>query len=274
MPKIYYDYIDKEFVEDLLKTSLKYKSRWKEIANSRIELFAASIFRQLNEYGNEFDLITSAGNSGLFMVEITKLVYNTLGISMPQTLILPIYRFKNDGTLNSNVHLVKNIRSSLTRIDIKKVLFVDDEIMRGTSVKIISDLLDEVGVTDKKITIVAENQFFEWHHRINGNINYFAYSRLLAGFNNNIAHFVDTSVYERLKEGLSVENYNEAMAILLTGKIKRLKDDKGYFEDISDILQYKITEYKNLKESIINDINILVKRGIERYKSHEIEFPF
>ena len=149
------DEFEKEYFTRLKQIATEYQTRRKELAQSRIKMFAAAVTRQLVDEKEVFDLIVAAGNSGLFMMQIVKRVYQSLGIKLPHTITLPIYRFKTvdeKQIINDNSNLKEYVKAQTNNISSQRlnILFVDDEIMTGLTVKasleLILDTLPELVV--------------------------------------------------------------------------------------------------------------------------------
>lgn len=271
-----------EYFKKITKVKKDFTGRRMELAESRIKMFAASICRQLIDFKEDYDLILGAGNSGLFMTKIAEMTYKYLSLKLPPILNLPIYRFKEDKTvINDNSFLAPLVKEALDSLNtVNNVLFVDDEIMRALTAKECLNLVLKAkpNMNHLNAAIIAENHFFEWHHKMTKvSISYFAYSPLIQGFNENIGHFIPEDLY---KEVLNLMNeplsYNQVMAILIGGGIKR-KDNKGnqYFDYIlNPSLKSKIVNYDDRKKALIHRLEELIKEGVEKYKTGEIKFRF
>lgn len=271
-----------EYFHKITKIASDFKTRRRELAKSRIKMFVGSICRQLIDLKENYDLLLGAGNSGLFMTRIARMTYKYLNVKTPLILNLPIYRFKEDGaTLHSNSFLSPQVNTTLKKLhNINNILFVDDEIMRGLTVKECLDLILKINpkINHLNATIIAENHFFEWHYKMpKVSINFFAYSPLIQGLNGNIGYFIPEDLYNEisaiLNDGLS---YNHVMAIVVTGALKR-KDNNGnpYFDfTIEPKLKNKIINYGERKSSLLSELQELTKEGVEKYKTHEIQFRF
>ncbi len=271
-----------EYFSKITKIVSDFKDRRRDLAKSRIKMFIAAIYRQLIDYKEKYDLLLGAGNSGLFMTKITEAIYEYLDIKVPSVLNLPIYRFKEDGvTLHDNSFLATQVREKLQGIQtVSNILFVDDEIMRALTAKECLQLILEADSTIDHLsaTIIAENHFFEWHYKMpKVSISFFAYSPLIQGLNGNIGYFIKEDYY---KEISAVYNnslpQNQVMAIVIGGALKT-KDNVGnpYFDyAIESELRNKIIDYDNKKRFLVNELEELVKEGVEKYKAGEIKFRF
>lgn len=266
------DDFEKEYFEKLKQIAPEYYSKRRDLAKSRIKMFAAALCRQLTQECEKFDLIVAAGNSGLFMAIITKMLYESLRVEVPQIITLPIYRFKSDenGKIGKLANIPKNVN----------ILFVDDEIMSGLTVETALELIlrEFPGLCFLRCLIIAENHFFEWHSNIpKVSVNYFSYSRLIQGLNGNIGYFIPEDLYDQIASLVTgVESYNHAMAIVIGGALKR-KNDQGiafYDTHVEEICKQNIAGFEKIKTSLNNELRELINKGIEEYKSRKIKFRF
>lgn len=271
-----------EYFNKITKISSDFNGRRKILAESRIKMFVASIYRQLVDFNEKYDIVLGAGNSGLFMTRIAQMTYEYLNIKTPLILNLPIYRFKEDGkTLNNNSFLVQQVKEKLRNLDsINNILFVDDEIMRALTAKECFNLILQVKTNVKHLngTIIAENHFFEWHYKIpKASISFFAYSPLIQGLNGNIGYLIPEDLYKKISLLINeAVSYNHAMALVIGGALKR-KDHNGnpYFDfTVESSLKNKIANYDDKKSSLMHRLQELVREGIEKYKAGEIKFRF
>lgn len=235
-----------------------------KLAKKSIERFSARLFSLLEM--QDFDLIVAPGNSGLMMSEIVKLVYEQCNKKLPELLVIPVYR---DGTEHNQRFEIKKV---------SEVLFVDDEIMTGTSAKeCIKAIIRSFPQSSHiNVTIVAENMFFEWHHRIPGvSVYFYPFARCIYGLNNNISHILSNRHFKKLSKYIPIyAEKKQVLAMLLSGKIKS-KDNDGlwYFDETIEGKVIAVTDdYLTIKKQTIADILGHVKSGIEKYKDKKIEF--
>lgn len=278
------DEFEKEYFRKLNKLSSEYKSQRKELARSRIKMFAAAVFRQLIDERQEFDLIIASGNSGLFMEVITKMVYDSLKIKLPQIIKLPIFRFQEINgkkVPDDNLSLLPELSGKLNELSLSpNILFIDDEIMTGLTVKTFLQLLqkEKTDFEQVKCTIIAENHFFEWHYLMpNASIRFFSFARLIQGLNGNISFFIPEDLYSKINSLFEeVESYTQAMAIVVGGGLKKKSDQGVPFFDTSldKICSEKIENYLSLKQMLINELKVLVSEGLEEYKQKKLQFRF
>lgn len=271
-----------EYFNKITKIASDFEGRRKELAKSRIRMFVASLYKQLVELNERFDVILGAGNSGLFMTKITEMTYEYLNIKTPLILNLPIYRFKEDGTTpNDNSFLTEYVKEKVQNLNsMGNILFVDDEIMRALTTKECFNLILQAkpNINHFNATIIAENHFFEWHYKIpKVSISFFAYSPLIQGLNGNIGYFIPEDLYKKVSSLISeAVSYNHAMAIVICGALKRKDDnDNPYFDFAVELsLKNKIVNYADKKFSLMNNLRELVKESVEKYKAGEIKFRF
>lgn len=271
-----------EYFKKITKIASDFEGRRKTLAKSRIKMFVASIYRQLVDFNEKYDIVLGAGNSGLFMTKITQMTYKYLNIKTPFILNLPIYRFEEDGkTPSNNSFLAQQVKEKLQNLDsINSILFVDDEIMRALTAKECFNLILQSypNINRLDTTIIAENHFFEWHYKIpKVSISFFAYSPLIQGLNGNIGYFIPEDLYGDVSSLINgVTSHNHAMAIVIGGALKK-KDNNGnpYFDfAVESSLKSKITDYDNKKSSLMNKLQELVRKSVEKYKAGEIKFRF
>lgn len=262
-----------EYFANLNKLAIKYSSKRYKLAKSRIKMFAASLARQLLENQEKFDAILSSGNSGLFMAEIAKLVYQKLAIDCPKIITLPIFRFEENKDLEIG-HQLDNLSTK------PNILFIDDEIMSGLTVKKVLELIlaKKTKLQTLRCVILAENHFFEWHYNLpKVSVNFFAYSRLIQGLNGNIAHFVPEKLYQKISSTIEgVTSYNHAMAIVLGGALKsKNAEDRPFFNiEVDQICVEKIDGYSKQKKLLIKELEELVAESLKSYSQNKIAFRF
>lgn len=267
------DEFEKEYFGKLKQIASEYSGKRRDLAKSRIKMFVAALYRQLNEENEKFDLIITAGNSGLYMATIVRMVYKSLGLDLPSLITLPIYR--DDSSFQ------QVISGKLTSLPQKvNVLFVDDEIMTGKTAKTVLELIlnERPDLNSLHCLIIAENHFFEWHYLIpKVSVNYFAYSRLIQGLNGNIGYFIPEDLYTKIAARFKdVKSYNHAMAIVIGGALKR-KDEQGtpfYDTSVEDVCLKNISDYKETQSFLMHELEKLVNQSIEEYKNKKIQFRF
>ncbi len=274
------DEFAKEYFQKLKVLARDFENRRSELAESRIKMFAAAIARQLLEFGETFDLLIGAGNSGLYMTKITEMAYQYLNVVAPKILNIPIVRFKEDGkTLNDNSSLLPEVKQTLSKIKtIENILFTDDEIMRAITTKECFELLlkADPNISHLNATIVAEHHFFEWHYKLSKvSIHFFAYSPLIQWLNANISYFIPEDLFHEISKQIEgISSHNQAMAIVIGGAVKKIEQQSYYDYSVNELLKEKIPNYNERKTILTKDLQELVKEGIEKYKAGAIKFRF
>lgn len=278
------DEFEREYFARLKTLVSDYQSKRRELAKSRIKMFVAALERQLIDNKEDFDLIIAAGNSGLYMQLIAKMVYERLRIKLPKIITLPIIRFqevKGKISLDDNSSLRSYLSGKLNDPPTSpNILFIDDEIMMGLTVKIALELIlsENPNLDSLRCTIIAENHFFEWHHRIpKVSINFFAYSRLIQGLNGNIGYFIPEDLYSHITSLIKdVASYNHAMSVVIGGALKRKNEQGVLFYDTSvhKVCAENIANYNEIKASLLKELEYLVGEAVEKYKEKKIKFRF
>lgn len=270
-----------EYFNKITKIATDFTTRRRELAKSRIKMFAGALSRQLIDYKENYDLLLGSGNSGLFMTKIAKMTYDALNITTPSVLNLPIYRFKEDDTtLYDNSFLITHVKEKLKILStINNILFVDDEIMRGLTAKKCFNLILKASpnINHLNATIIAENHFFEWHYKIpKVSISFFAYSPLIQGLNGNIGYFIPQKLFNNIQQNIpELKSYNQAMAIVIGGGIKKIENNKGHFDfDIELVLKNNLINYGEQKNALLEELKNLVIEAVKEFKEGKIKFRF
>ncbi|MBS0519569.1 MAG: hypothetical protein JSR90_12830 [Proteobacteria bacterium] len=252
------------------------------LALSRIELFSATLHRLLVENGERYDALVTAGTSGLYMQALARATYRLLAIEPPPTICLPIVRFAEGGALFDNTSLAAEVCRQLgEKRRLERVLFVDDEIRRGTVAHACFDLLLRSDCVDagKGIvcTIVAENHFFEWHWDQPGiAVRYLAPARLLYGLQHNIAHCLPNDLREEARRCVDPKiGHHELMAMVVAGSVKRMRGDTAFFDEApARLVASRIPDFQARRERFLLDFEGWVQSGVRKYRDGEIRFRF
>ena len=252
------------------------------LAISRIGLFAATLHRLLVERGERYCALVTAGTSGLYMQELTRTAFRLLRVEVPPTVCLPVVRFAADGAPFDNAPLLPELRRQLGAARrLERVLFVDDEIRRGTTAHACFDLLLSAGCVEANgglaCTIVAENHFFEWHWDRPGiAVRYLAPARLLYGLQHNIAHCLpdDLVTKARLRLGPDI-GHHELLALVVAGAVKRLRSDIPFYDEApARSMASRIADYAAARERFLRDFETWIESGLRRRRDGEIHFRF
>lgn len=165
------------------------------IGQERLVAFCESIKKLIINEALSCDCIIAAGNSGLFMANLTLMIYDVLKIARPPMLLMPFFRYL-PGHRDDPAYLFKadayqeDVKTFLSCHDLqgKNILFVDDEIGAGITALGIYGLLKN-NVSDFKYYIVAEDQGFIVP-KDKTDIVFRPYAKEIAGYNNLIFCFM------------------------------------------------------------------------------------
>lgn len=271
------DKYEKEFSETIKQSAKNIVVDRIELGQLRLKRLSAMLYILLIEKGEHFDLLVGGGNSGIAVIEIAKMVYKKISKDIPPIVMFPVYRQSNEPDVKIDPNLVETQLKDVSHVD--RVLFVDDEIMRGQTAKLsfetIRDFLGEKVNPCLNCTIVAENHFFVWRYDTSGiAIRFLPFAMVLQGYNCNFGYLIPEETLKRMEPILGEPiDRNKALASLLGGKIKAKKDNISNFDTrLEDELFEKIPDYGRLKAECYKVFETLVEEGIEEYKKGIIEF--
>ncbi len=276
------DDFQKDYLSKLNLLADNYKNRRKELAESRIKRFVFALCRQLFEFDESFDLIMGGGNSGLFMTEITKIVFEKTNLNLPKVITIPIVRYK-PGTENNSKELFDN--SSLLTLAKEKledtkapknILFVDDEVMTGTSLRDSLHIIEQIYPNQRfDVTLIAEHHFFEWHYKLsNFSVRFFAYALLIRGLNGNIGYIVNESIFEQIQKIIPEANTSyKALTILLGGGLKNAEEGKPFYDTtvVTKLIEAGF-EFEKEKLRVVGEIEQLITEAIVEYNKGKVKF--
>ncbi|KKS38115.1 MAG: hypothetical protein A3G49_00150 [Candidatus Sungbacteria bacterium RIFCSPLOWO2_12_FULL_41_11] len=136
-----------------------------KLGEDSLSQFIKTFKRLLVNDKRKFDIIIGAGDSGQIMIYLTRLVYELLKVDCPQTVVAPIYRHadEKEAILFDNSTLAGDFQN-ISLLNIKDILFVDDEIGSGNAAKGVLDLLLALfkkPIEEKIYTIIAEDGGFD-----------------------------------------------------------------------------------------------------------------
>jgi hypothetical protein len=249
---------------------------------SRVGLFAATLYRLLIERRERYSVLVSAGTSGVYMQELAHSVFRLLNVKAPPFVLLPIVRFAANGALFDNSPLLPEVQRQLgTARQLDRVLFVDDEIKRGTTACACFDLLLRSGRFDFNrsldCTIVAENHFFEWPwDRPRVAVRYLAPARLLYGLEHNIAHCLPDDLVKKARRHFDpMISHHELMALVVGGAVKRMRDDVPFYDQApARSLASRITDYATARKKFLQTFQNWAESGLRRYRDGSLRFRF
>ncbi len=223
----------------------------------------------INEKKN-FDLIIGTGNSGVVMAKFVEMILKELDIKIPPTLIIPILRFSDSNEENEfdNGILLELVKWQLHDINkIENVLFVDDEIFRGISVKTAIQLIMEAkSLNNLNVTIVAEDQGFQLDKSIpNVGIKFYPFSKEIEGHNNAIFYMIPCD-FDNLIKSIFPENvlkwYNR-MNVLMGLPIRIMRDGvPTYSYKYSQEAKEKMKDFKKLQDDFLIHVKHLIKQSL------------
>lgn len=273
------DKYEKEFSEVVKQSAKGITVDRKELGQLRLKRFAAMLYILLEVRGEHFDLLVAGGNSGIAVLEVAKMVYKKTSKDTPPIVQFPVYRQSNEPDVKIDPNLVETQLKDVHHVD--RVLFVDDEIMRGQTAKVsfetIRDFLSEKVNPCLRCTIVAENHFFVWRYDVLGiAVRFLPFALVLQGYNCNFGYLIPEETLKSMEPILGEPiDRNKALALLLGGKVKAKKELISYFDArLEDELVERVPEYSRLKAECFREFEALVEEGIEEYKNGLIEFKY
>lgn len=275
------DKYEKEFLEIIKQSAKNIIVDRVELGNSRLKHLVAMIYLLISERAESFDLLVGGGNSGVATIEIAKMVYLKVGAKIPPIVLLPVVRPSNQKNISIDKDMISEQLKNIQKVE--KILFIDDEIMRGQTAKIcfeiIRDFLGEEKISPcLSCTIVAENHFFVWRYDLKGvSVRFLPFSTVLQGYNGNFGYLISDDLAAQLEPilGSGPIDRNQALAVLLGDKRKIVNDKISFFDSkINEELGDKIENYVHKKILFIESISKIVDQGIDEYKNGKIKFPF
>ena len=276
------DKYEAEFSKSIKEVAKKMVVDREELAILRFERLVAMIYVLLVERGEKFDLLMAGGNSGVFVAKVVEMIYERLGINCPPQTVLPVVRPSNEDGICCDMELVESQLKQLGDVNVKKVLFVDDEIMRGQTAKACLDILKRYqdkrqSNTNLQCTIVAENHFFVWTYELEGvSVRFLPFAMVLQGYNGNFGYLIEKELLTELEPQIgSPIDRNKVLALLGGGKIKTVRDKVSTYDSlIEELINRKVPSYVSKKKQFIEKLDSLILSSIEKYKNGEIEFRF
>jgi orotate phosphoribosyltransferase-like protein len=274
------DKYEVEFLEKIKQASQEMVVDRVELGELRLKRFAALVYVLIKEKQENFDLLVGGGNSGIAVLKIAKMVYQKVGLSVPPIALFPVERPSDGKTIKIDEGLISEQLKDIRKLS--HLLFLDDEIMRGQTAgicfKTIKDFLGEGKVNScLSCTIVAENHNFVWRHDHKGiAVRFMPFARVLQGYNGNFGYLIPEKMIEDLELVLGKPiNRNQALAILLGGKKKLIKNDVALFDEkIEQEIASKISDYSQRKQEFIKRVEELVEQGIGEYQNGEIQLQY
>lgn len=201
------------------------------LAYNSLALFVKELHRAIQKVS--YDLILAGGDSGNIMAWITNVVYETLRISPPLTITLPIYRHADYAETILFDNRVLSPQISLNENTLSNILIVDDEVGVGNTVKGLLDTLG--GATSEKpsVTFIAEDDGFDAFKVLGWNINFRPPQPKVEGVYNAVSYIIpkeyELPVRRILEPIVQDTNDKHIMATLLNLPIKEYNDGQPEF---------------------------------------------
>lgn len=251
-----------------------------ELGQLRLKRLAALLYLLIKEKGEKFDLIVGGGNSGVFVQEIVKMVYKRVGVELPPVILFPIYRPSNQQGVSVSKDLVEEQLKDLKNIN--KVLFVDDEIMRGQTARICFETIrDYLRNRNENVylscTIVAENHNFIWPYDLkNISVRFLPFALVLQGYNCNFGYLIPEKTIKKMESVVGEPaDRNQVMSLLLGGKKKVVDNNIASFVSDTELdIENKVEGYKTAKQELHDIFEEIIIQGIAEYKNGEIQFKY
>ncbi|MBN2016360.1 phosphoribosyltransferase [Candidatus Dojkabacteria bacterium] len=251
-----------------------------EISLEHLKKYIEKICWLIHEKKYKFDLIIAAGDSGIGMVEITKLIYKRLGKPFPQVLKFPIYRYypgseeleKNEF---DNDHLIPELKRQLNRISrVEEILFVDDEIGQGNtariSIELILSVLKCLELRKEKLlyVIVAEDQGFEVDSiKLGVRVEFYPFASEIKGLNNIVSYNIPYKIYSPIRkiyEDTELES-KAMMNVLLDQPVKEFNNGKPRFTyKYNKILKRKIGNFEKLQKEYREFLRDFIENALDK----------
>lgn len=222
------------------------------------------------ESNTGIDIILGAGDSGGAMVKYTELAFAEFGVPPPPTLVLPMWRHKDDAEtiLFDNSIFLPQMGEVVKDIDtLKNVLFVDDEIGSGSMAQaMLSLVLDARRSTDDfTYFILAENHGFS-EDRVEGVKVVFApFSQKHDGLWSLILRLPSEEAIQALSSIIPKNQniYKYATNILLGLPVKELILDEARFSSVYlEKAENEIPELHMLREEHIGYLKSLIRSAL------------
>ncbi len=206
-----------------------------QLGEASLNAFTKTLSTLLIAEKRRFDMIVSAGNSGQIMMWLTKVVYESLGLPLPSTVVFPIYRYKDfpEKKLFDNSSILFDYASIRIPIHTKHILFVDDAIEQGNAAEATRQLLLALGLHDFFYTILAEDGRIEKQIIGKENTEYIFPQQRATEVKSAISYVIPKKYATPIQNILEKEHITwknkHIMCMLLHLPIKELQDGKPIF---------------------------------------------
>ena len=214
-----------------------------------------------------FDLVIASGDSGQEMAYLLKTILGKIGKDTPPILLLPLYRFTRKGIpfglrYDNSIFLdeVKN-----TPANLKTILFVDDEIGVGITLRTFVELLKKAGKIDRpKLYVVGEDKgVFEKDKLKDVELFYEPFEKAEKNIMNAISYLVPLETRKIINESFGELSTKEIMNSLLNLPIKYKEKGKPFWTmGLSDELYSKVSEFNRLHLNFQEYLNGLISEYI------------
>lgn len=246
-----------------------------EKGEENFKQYVLTLHKLFVKKGRRFDCILAVGNSGSGIIKLTEIVFQKLNVMRAKLITLPIYRYKlgaeeKPENIFDNSSLLTVLERQIAGLDIKNILFIDDEIYLGLSIEISVDLISKVlnkDVAYFKVTIVAEDQGFNIDRReLKFQVEFIPFNEQKEDLYNVLCYLIPKEIDKRLQTIFPDESYKiqERLAILLGQPVKQLKDGKPtYSYELIDKAERELNDFKKLQTDFIAHIENLTQRALQ-----------
>ncbi len=253
-------------------SNLTEEQLWQNINNISqdwLKQYTQTIYSLIRDKGIVFDLIIGAGNTGLAMSEIAKIIYNVSNLTYPYRIRIPIYRFipgkeDNDRYLFDNSVLEKYVDMP-KEMKINNVLFCDDEIYRGHLIQSVLKLLEQKGFVDFTTYIVAEDQGFKPENITSTSpIIFKPYAHEIEGLSNIITYNIPSYIKKPIRKHYSDEQLpqRKLLNVLLSLPTKSFNNGTPtYTYEVSEEIRHVVPLdqlQQEYKEYLVGSINTYI----------------
>lgn len=178
---------------------------------------------------NNYDLLIFCGDSGQIMSKLVATYHSLMKTEAPEYIQLPIYR---DAEV-SHDQLIEFIRKCSLKARYTNILFVDDEIYKGSTLSKAIDLIHQSGKIDEetKISLIAEDQGFNIN-KFNYPVIFHSYASELDGLNNIISYCVPIHLQKQIREIYPDDEFNskKMFCLLANLPIKNIKIGNPFWD--------------------------------------------
>jgi hypothetical protein len=238
-----------------------YAMSYAEIGHESLKWFVRTVEDTINNIG--FDTILAASDSGNLATYITSVIYNSTGREMPPIFVFPVFRHvdKERTILFDNTVSARGY-ADLTNSDLGDVLFVDDEIWRGATLRGSLDIIGALHASMGTMTVVAEDGGFNpraVEDAYNIKIRYISPRHRVNELYNAFSYIVPDKYVEALKSTLPGGkdiNHKQVMCTLLGLPIKEQQDGIPCFSHhLLNEAALKIEDFKALQDGFAEWFN-------------------